>query len=94
LARHRLLIGTGVSSLTGVKVDSGPQRPSKILGRSLREARDHAVIGGEAASALVIVLIFVLAGCAAGRPMTACPDPDPDPISPCATSHSKTYGGI
>jgi hypothetical protein len=41
----------------------------------------------------LIVLIFVLAGCAAGRPMTACPDPDPDPISPCATSHSKTYGG-
>jgi hypothetical protein len=41
----------------------------------------------------LIVLIFVLAGCAAGRPMTACPDPDPDLISPCATSHSKTYGG-
>jgi hypothetical protein len=39
-----------------------------------------------------IVLIFVLAGCAAGPPMTACPDPDPDPNSPCATSHSHVGG--
>jgi len=40
----------------------------------------------------LIAVIFVLAGCTAGPPMTACPDPDPDPISPCATSHSHVGG--
>jgi hypothetical protein len=43
-------------------------------------------------SLALIALIFVLAGCAAGPPMTACPDPDPDPNSPCATSHSHVGG--
>jgi hypothetical protein len=45
--------------------------------------------------ALFLTLMLLLAGCAAGPPMTACPDPDPDPnpISPCATSHSHTYDG-
>jgi len=42
--------------------------------------------------ALFLTLIMLLAGCAAGPPMTACPDPDPDPNSPCATSHSQTHG--
>jgi hypothetical protein len=41
---------------------------------------------------LFCVLIFLLAGCAAGTPQKACPDPDPDPNSPCATSHSHTGG--
>jgi starvation-inducible outer membrane lipoprotein len=42
--------------------------------------------------ALFLTLIMLLAGCTAGPPMTACPDPDPNPISPCATSHSQTHG--
>jgi len=40
----------------------------------------------------VLCLIFVLEGCA-GDVTGACPDPDPNPISPCATSHSHTYDG-
>jgi hypothetical protein len=42
--------------------------------------------------ALFLTLIVLLAACAVGPPMKACPDPDPDPISPCATSHSQTHG--
>jgi hypothetical protein len=41
----------------------------------------------------LLALLFALAGCTAGPQMTACPDPDPNPISPCATSHSHTYDG-
>jgi len=40
---------------------------------------------------VLLTVIFVLAGCASA-PMTPCPDPDPNPISPCATSHSQTHG--
>jgi hypothetical protein len=39
---------------------------------------------------ILLALIFLLAGCTGGAPMTACPDPDPNPIGPCATSHSHT----
>lgn len=42
---------------------------------------------------VVLSLLCVLAGCSAGAQTAACPDPDPNPISPCATSHSRTYGG-
>jgi hypothetical protein len=39
---------------------------------------------------LLLALIFAIAGCT-GAPTTACPDPDPNPISPCATSHSQVH---
>jgi hypothetical protein len=35
-------------------------------------------------------LIFVLAGCGGPGITGPCPNPDPDPIGPCATSHSHT----
>ena len=41
----------------------------------------------------LIALIFFLAGCGGAGVTGRCPDPDPDPLSACATSHSRTYGG-
>lgn len=42
--------------------------------------------------ALVALILVILAGCTTGAPTAPCPDPDPNPISPCATSHSQTHG--
>jgi hypothetical protein len=40
----------------------------------------------------LIGLIVVLADCGGPGVTGPCPE-NPDPISPCATSHSQTHGG-
>ena len=73
----------------------GLSRDAKTQGRGLRTTltflRHNPHFLTMTKVALFLTLIMLLAGCTAGPPTTACPDPDPNPISPCATSHSETH---